>query len=98
MIYVSEDTVICASEEPILFHERVYYNMPSSLQKTQPRRWYLDALSALAFLALGILLLRPLKAIPALAVFVVLFNLGMAYFLGRSALRGLLRVRDTSLK
>jgi hypothetical protein len=84
--------------EPILFQERVQYNMRSSLQKTQPRRWYLDALSALAFLALGILLVRPLKAIPALAFVVVLFLLGMAYFLGRSALRELLRVRGQDLK
>ncbi|WP_309696190.1 hypothetical protein [Armatimonas sp.] len=68
--------------------------MSSSLQKVLPRRWYLDALSSLAFLALGVFLIRPLKAFPPLAVFVVLFHLGMAYFFGRSALRSLLKIRQ----
>lgn len=67
--------------------------MPSPLQKVQPRRWYLDGLSALAFLTVGVVLFKPLKAVPALAVFVVFFNFGMAYFLGRSALRGILALR-----
>lgn len=77
-----------------MFHRWVQYNMPSQLQRVLPRSWYLDALSSLAFLALGILLIRPLKAFPPLAVFVVLFHLGMAYYLGRSAVRGLLKIRQ----
>ena len=60
-----------------------------SRQELPPRKWYLDALSCVAFVLLGALLLKPLKVIPALATMVVLFNFGMAYFFGRSALRGL---------
>jgi hypothetical protein len=67
--------------------------MPLSQQKKPLRRWYLDALSSLAFLLIGFFLLRPLKAIPALAVMVVLSSLGMAYFFGRSALRLLMDER-----
>jgi hypothetical protein len=64
--------------------------MPSSQRQILRRHWYLDALSALAFLGMAVFLLRPLKSIPALAFIVVLFNLGMAYFFGRAALRGIL--------
>lgn len=64
--------------------------MPMKRQQELPlRKWYLDALCSAAFLMLAIFLIKPLKVIPALAAMVVLFNLGMAYFMGRSALRGL---------
>lgn len=65
----------------------------SKQQELPPRRWYLDALSSVAFVLLGLFLVRPLKIIPVLAAVVVLFHLGMAYFFGRSALRGLAKER-----
>lgn len=65
----------------------------SKQKELPPRRWYLDALSSLAFLLLGIFLVRPLKIVPIVAAVVVLFHLGMAYFFGRSALRGLAKER-----
>jgi hypothetical protein len=74
--------------------DTIHYSMPSAQRKTASRYWYLDALSALAFLGMGLFLLRPLKSIPALAFIVVFFNLGMAYFFGRAALRGLLKIRE----
>ena len=74
--------------------DTVHYNMRSSQRRLPGRSWYLDALSAVAFMALGVFLLRPLKAIPALAFVVVLFHLGMAYYFGRAAIRGLFRSRE----
>jgi|GEM_PF-5536770 hypothetical protein len=69
--------------------------MASPTQQPPPRSWFLDALSALAFGLLSLLLAaatkRALGPIPALLVFAVLGGTG--YFFGKSAWRGLLAAR-----
>jgi len=74
--------------------------MASSQQKTNsrrpPRSWYVDALSAVAYLLLAFLLTagakRALGPIPALAVLTL--TGGLCFFFGRSAWRGVLEARS----
>jgi hypothetical protein len=64
--------------------------MSLQAQKKLPRRWYLDAISALMAAMLAYFVGRGLKGFLPLALLLVIFLLGMAYYFGRSAWRGLM--------
>ena len=63
---------------------------------TVPRSWWLDALTGFAFFVVALALGKTAARIggPALGLLFFLPNIGLAYWFGRSAWRGLLEGRS----
>ena len=61
----------------------------------QSRPWFIDLLSAGAFLITGFALVKGLRGFPIVAAFVGVIALGLSWYTTRSAFMTLFRLRDS---
>ncbi len=67
-------------------------------QTTSSRRWFTDAVTALAFFILAFYLTRATKGMPIVALFVLAVTGGTGYVFARSAWRSLMGDRSVGVK
>jgi len=60
----------------------------------QPRPWFIDLLSAGAFLVAGFAIVKVLRGFPMAAVFAGIIALGLSWYTSRSAFMTLFGLRD----